>query len=135
MPPHDAKRPAFDDVVVQGIESTLGVLGAGKVDVSVAERHARNMVTKHADGVDGANDGEDVEEMLLANVLVQVADVQRGGRRGGTTVEAGAGTASICFSCCVVLTITAWRHLLSEAASLAGTASCTLQRDLVFTTR
>jgi hypothetical protein len=41
------------------------------------------MVTKHADGVDGANDGEDVEEMLLANVLVQVADVQRGGRRGG----------------------------------------------------
>ena len=41
------------------------------------------MVTKHADGVDGANDGEDLEEMLLANVLVQVADVQRGGRRGG----------------------------------------------------
>jgi hypothetical protein len=81
--PHDAKRPAFDDVVVQGFESTLGVLGAGKCDVSVAERHARNMVTKHADGVDGANDGEDLEEMLLANILVQVADVQRGGRRGG----------------------------------------------------
>ena len=75
------------------------------------------MVTKHADGVDGANDGEDVEEMLLANVLVQVADVQRGGRRGGTTGAAGAGTASICFSCCVVLTITDWRHLLFSLAS------------------
>ena len=41
------------------------------------------MVTKHADGVDVANDGEDLEEMLLANILVQVADVQRGGRREG----------------------------------------------------
>jgi len=72
--PHDAKGPSLDNVVVQGFEGTLGVLSAGKVDVGIAKGHTGNVVTKHTDGVDGADDGEDFEEMLFANILVEVAD-------------------------------------------------------------
>ena len=92
--PHDAKGPSLDNVVVQGFEGTLGVLSAGKVDVSVAKGHTGNMVTKHTDGVDGADDGEDFEEMLFANILVEIADVQGGGGRGGGGTSDGSNRSS-----------------------------------------
>ena len=82
MLPHDAKRPSLDAVVVQSFESALGILSAGEIDVSIAKGHTRNVVTKHTDGVDGADDGEDLEEVLFTNVLVEIADVKRGGGRG-----------------------------------------------------
>jgi hypothetical protein len=80
--PHDAKGPSLDNIVVQGFEGTLGVLSAGKVDVGIAKGHTGNVVTKHTDGVDGADDGEDLKENLFTNVLVEIADVKRGGGRG-----------------------------------------------------
>ncbi len=82
MLPHDAKRLSLDREVVQSFKSTLGILRAGEIDVSVAKGHTRNVVTKHTDGVDGADSGEDLVEVLFTNVLVEIADVKRdGGRR------------------------------------------------------
>jgi len=83
--PHDAKGPSLDHVVVERIESALGVLSAGEVDVGVAKGHTGNVVTKHTDGVDGADDGEDLEQLFFTNILVEIADVQRGGGRGRST--------------------------------------------------
>jgi len=92
--PHDAKGPSLDHVVVQGFEGTLGVLSAGEVDVGIAKGHTGNVVTKHTDGVNGADDGEDFEEMLFADILVEVADVQGGGGRGGGGTSDGSNRSS-----------------------------------------
>ena len=73
----------------------LGILSAGKVDVGVAKGHTGNVVAKNADGVDGADDGEDLEEVRLANILGKVADVERG---GGRDRGAGEGTGSGSYS-------------------------------------
>jgi hypothetical protein len=97
--PHDAKRLSIDDMVVQSFESALGILSAGEIDVSIAKGHTRNAVTKQTDGVDGADDGEDLEEVLFTNVLAEIADVKRGegrgwysrGTRGGRRLLHGIG--------------------------------------------
>ena len=76
--PHEAQRPALDRAVVQLLKRLLRDLSAGEVDVGVAEGHTGNVVAKHADGGDGTDLREDLEEILFADVLLEVADVESG---------------------------------------------------------
>ena len=84
--PHDAARPGLDHGIVHGIKRPLSIRDLVEVDVSVPEGTSRDSVTAYADGCDGSDGVEDLEEETLVDVGGEVADVEGGG------VEVGGGT-------------------------------------------
>lgn len=85
--PHDAARAALDDGVVQLLQGLLAIDGGVVVDIGVSERATGDGITADADGGDGADLGEELEEHGLGDGGVELTDVERGGRgvvaRGG----------------------------------------------------
>ena len=91
LAPHDAAGAALDLREVHGVEGALGVGEGVVVDVAVAEGAAGDGVAADADGRDGADGVEDLEEKTLVGVGGQVADVKRGGLEALALGAAGSG--------------------------------------------
>uniref|UniRef100_A0A4W2H074 RRM domain-containing protein n=1 Tax=Bos indicus x Bos taurus TaxID=30522 RepID=A0A4W2H074_BOBOX len=79
--PHDAHRPALDDIKVQGLQGPLGVHRLLVVDIRIAQRAAGDLVPANADGEDGPGRAELLIQHCLRHLRVQVAHVQRGHRK------------------------------------------------------
>ena len=76
--PHDAAGAPFDLRVVQGVQGPLGIGDVVVVHVGVAEGLPRDGIAANTNGRDRANSVEDLVQHRFGDILIHIADVERG---------------------------------------------------------
>jgi len=75
--PHYPARPALNWGIIKGVQSTLSINVIGEVDISIAKRMPCYGISANANGGDGTDSLEDLEEKRFSDGRVKVSDVER----------------------------------------------------------